>query len=75
LIEVRDLQKSYGDLVAVNRVSFAVGAGTVFGLLGPNGAGKSTTISCLSGLLRPTAGSIRIGGFDMAGDAVKAKAS
>jgi ABC-2 type transport system ATP-binding protein len=75
LIEVRDLQKTYGDLVAVNRVSFAVGAGTVFGLLGPNGAGKSTTISCLSGLLRPTAGSITIGGFDMAGDAVRAKAS
>jgi len=75
LIEVRDLQKSYGDLVAVNRVSFSAGAGTVFGLLGPNGAGKSTTISCLSGLLRPTAGSITIAGFDIAGEAVKAKAS
>ena len=75
MIEVRDLQKSYGDLVAVNHVSFSAGAGTVFGLLGPNGAGKSTTISCLSGLLRPTAGSITIGGFDIAGEAVKAKAS
>ena len=75
MIEVRGLQKSYGDLVAVNCVSFAAGAGTVFGLLGPNGAGKSTTISCLSGLLRPTAGSITIGGFDIAGEAVKAKAS
>ena len=75
MIEVRDLQKSYGDLVAVNRVSFSAGSGTVFGLLGPNGAGKSTTISCLSGLLKPTAGSITIGGFDMARDAVKAKAS
>ena len=75
MIEVRDLQKSYGDLVAVNRVSFSAGAGTVFGLLGPNGAGKSTVINCLSGLLRPTAGAVTIGGFDMAGDAVKAKAS
>ena len=75
MFKVRDLQKSYGDLVAVNRVSFAAGAGTVFGLLGPNGAGKSTTISCLSGLLKPTAGSITIGGFDMTRDAVKAKAS
>ena len=75
MIEVRDLQKSYGDLVAVNHVSFSAGAGTVFGLLGPNGAGKSTTINCLSGLLRPTAGSITIGGFDIAGEAVKAKAS
>jgi ABC-2 type transport system ATP-binding protein len=75
LIEVRDLQKSYGDLVAVNRVSFSASAGTVFGLLGPNGAGKSTTISCLSGLLKPTAGSIKLGGFDMSSEAVKAKAS
>jgi len=75
LIEVRDLQKSYGDLVAVDRVSFSARPGTVFGLLGPNGAGKSTTISCLSGLLKPTAGSITVGGFDMASDAVKAKAT
>ncbi len=75
MIEVKDLQKSYGDMVAVNRVSFSANAGTVFGLLGPNGAGKSTTISCLSGLLKPTAGSIRVGGFDMSSDAVKAKAS
>jgi ABC-2 type transport system ATP-binding protein len=75
LIEVRDLQKSYGDLIAVNRISFSAAAGTVFGLLGPNGAGKSTTISCLSGLLKPTAGTIRVGGFDLARDAVKAKSS
>jgi len=75
LIEVRDLQKSYGDLIAVNRVSFSARPGTVFGLLGPNGAGKSTTISCISGLLKPTAGTIRVGGFDLAGDAVKAKSS
>ena len=75
MIEVRDLQKSYGDLVAVDRVSFSARAGTVFGLLGPNGAGKSTTISCLSGLLKPTAGSIMVGGFDIVSDAVKAKAS
>ena len=75
MIEVRDLQKSYGDLIAVDRVSFSARQGTVFGLLGPNGAGKSTTISCLSGLLKPTAGSIRVGGFDLSSDAVKAKAS
>lgn len=73
MIEISDLQKSYGDLVAVDHVSFSAEPGTVFGLLGPNGAGKSTTISCLSGLLKPTAGSIRIGGFDIASEAVKAK--
>ena len=75
MIEVRNLQKSYADLVAVDRVSFSAKPGTVFGLLGPNGAGKSTTISCISGLLKPTAGSITVGGFDMASDAVKAKAT
>lgn len=75
MIEVKDLQKSYGDLVAVDHVSFSAGAGRVFGLLGPNGAGKSTTISCLSGLLKPTAGSVWVGGFDLSRDAVKAKAS
>ncbi len=75
MIEVRDLQKTYGDLMAVNQVSFSVKPGTVFGLLGPNGAGKSTTISCLSGLLKPTAGSIMVDGFDLASHAVKAKAS
>ena len=75
MIEINELQKSYGDLVAVDRISFSAGKGSVFGLLGPNGAGKSTTISCLSGLLKPTAGSIRVGGFDMSTEAVKAKAS
>ena len=75
MIEVRDLQKSYGDLVAVDRVSFSARAGKVFGLLGPNGAGKSTTISCLSGLLKPTAGSVSVGGFDVSSEAVKAKTS
>ena len=75
LIEVRDLQKSYGDLVAVDRITFSAYAGTVFGLLGPNGAGKSTTISCLSGLLKPTGGSIHVGGFDVAANPVKAKSS
>lgn len=75
MIEVRDLQKSFSDLVAVDRVSFSASAGTVFGLLGPNGAGKSTTISILSGLLKPTAGSVSVGGYDISSDAVKAKAS
>ena len=75
MIKVSNLQKSYGDLVAVDQVSFSAEAGTVFGLLGPNGAGKSTTISCISGLLKPTGGSISVGGFDMNGAAVKAKAS
>jgi ABC-2 type transport system ATP-binding protein len=75
LIEVKGLQKSYGDLVAVDRVSFSANPGAVFGFLGPNGAGKSTTINCLSGLLKPTAGTVSVGGFDLSVDAVKAKAN
>src|SRR2546425_425548 len=65
MIEVDDLRKQYGDLVAVGGVSFRVEPGTIFGLLGPNGAGKSTTIGCISGLLRPTSGRIRVLGHDV----------
>jgi ABC-2 type transport system ATP-binding protein len=52
------LTKRYGDVVAVESLSFTVPAGTFFGFLGPNGSGKSTTIGCLTGLLDPTAGSV-----------------
>jgi ABC-2 type transport system ATP-binding protein len=63
-IEVEHLTKRFGDFVAVDDVSFAVETGEVFGWLGPNGAGKTTTIRILLGLLRPTAGSARVLGFD-----------
>jgi ABC-2 type transport system ATP-binding protein len=68
LIEVERLRKQYGDLVAVDDVSFTAQPGEIFGLLGPNGAGKSTTIGCISGLLRPGAGRIRILGHDVTSD-------
>ena len=64
-IEVRELVKKYGDLVAVDHVSFEVGAREIFGFLGPNGAGKSTTIKMLVTLLRPTAGHALIAGHDV----------
>ncbi len=73
MIEVQDLRKTYGDLVAVDGVSFTAEGGAVFGLLGPNGAGKSTTIGCISGLLRPTAGSVRVLGIDVVGDGREAR--
>ncbi len=65
MIEVDGLRKQYGDLVAVDGVGFSAGEGKIFGLLGPNGAGKSTTISCMSGLLTPTDGRVRIMGHDI----------
>ena len=58
MIDVQDLRKQYGDLVAVNDVSFTADRGRIFGLLGPNGAGKTTTIGCISGLLKPTSGRV-----------------
>ncbi|MDH3645737.1 MAG: ATP-binding cassette domain-containing protein [Gammaproteobacteria bacterium] len=75
MIKVRELQKSYGDFLAVKKISFSAGEATVFGLLGPNGAGKSTAINCISGLLKPTAGTIEVGGFNVVTQAVKAKTS
>jgi len=75
LIEVRKLQKSYGDFPAVKGVSFSARRAAVFGLLGPNGAGKSTAINCIAGLLKPTAGIIEVGGFNVVTHGVKAKGS
>jgi ABC-2 type transport system ATP-binding protein len=67
-IEVDDLAKTYGEVEAVRGVSFTVARGEVFGFLGPNGAGKSTTINMLCTLARPTSGSARVSGFDVAGE-------
>ena len=66
IIEVDELVKKYGDLVAVDNVSFSVPAGEMFAFLGPNGAGKTTTIKMLTTLLSPTSGKIKINGFDPA---------
>src|SRR5437870_13712344 len=65
IIEVDNLVKKFGELTAVNGISFDVGAGEIFGFLGPNGAGKSTTIKMLATLLPPTSGSARLAGFDV----------
>ena len=66
VIEASDLVKVYGrDTRALDRVSFAVAPGELFGLLGPNGAGKTTTIRILATLLRPTSGTARLAGFDV----------
>jgi ABC-2 type transport system ATP-binding protein len=64
VIEVSNLKKSYGSLIAVDGVSLSIQKGEMFGLLGPNGAGKSTTISIMAGLLKPDSGFAKIGGED-----------
>jgi branched-chain amino acid transport system permease protein len=66
-LEVDEAEKRYGGLVAVNRVSFAVGRGDIVALIGPNGAGKSTTFNLITGVARPTAGRIRFAGREIAG--------
>ncbi len=64
-VEVSELTKRFGSFVAVDRVSFAVAPGEVFGFLGPNGAGKTTTIKMLNGLLAPSSGNGHVAGFDI----------
>jgi ABC-2 type transport system ATP-binding protein len=73
VILVEQLEKSYGEVRAVNGVSFEVPPGEIFGLLGPNGAGKTTTIHCLCGLISPTSGRVRIAGADVQRDRVAAR--
>jgi ABC-2 type transport system ATP-binding protein len=73
MIEVRELVKSFGSFKAVDGVSLRVPSGEIHGFLGPNGAGKTTTIKMMAGLLKPTAGEVRIGGFDMAREPEEAK--
>lgn len=65
VIEVKGLTKKYGELAAVDNISFNVERGEIFGLLGPNGAGKSTTISMLCTITRPTAGTATVNGYDV----------
>lgn len=75
MIEVTELRKQYGGLAAVDCVSFVAERASVFGLLGPNGAGKSTILGCISGLLRPTSGRVRVLGHDVASNGIEARRS
>ena len=68
IIEVKNVKKSYQDIVAVNEITFQVKKGEFFGFLGPNGAGKSTTINMMCTMLKPTSGEICINGFDAVKD-------
>ena len=73
MIEIEELSKDFGSILAVDRLSLHVPRGQLFCFLGPNGAGKTTTIKILTGLLKPTGGVARIAGIDIQQDPVAAK--
>jgi ABC-2 type transport system ATP-binding protein len=73
MIEINNLTKRYGALLAVDNISFSVGPGEVLGFLGPNGAGKSTTMKMITGFLAPTAGKVRVCGHDIEAEPLAAK--
>ena len=75
VIEVADLTKQFGELTAVNHISFQVREGEIFGFLGPNGAGKTTTINMLTTVLRPNGGLARVNGHDVLHDALAVRES
>jgi ABC-2 type transport system ATP-binding protein len=74
-VVVKNLEKRFGSFIAVNRVSFEVRKGEIFGFLGPNGAGKSTTIRMLCGILSPTGGTGTVAGFDVRTEPEKIKSN
>ncbi len=74
-VSVSNLSKRFGEIQAVNNISFSVAAGEIFSLLGPNGAGKSTTISILSGLFYPDSGDAHILGYSILKQGLSARAS
>ena len=73
MVEIENLRKIFGPIVAVDGVSFTIGKGEVLGFLGPNGAGKSTTMKMITGFLTPTTGTVRICGHDVQDEALSAK--
>lgn len=74
MIELTGLSKRYGSFTAVDAIDLFVPKGELFGFLGPNGAGKTTTLRMIAGILRPTAGTVRIAGLDLSKDPMAAKA-
>ncbi len=73
MIKLTNLSKRYGTFTAVNAINLEVPRGELFGFLGPNGAGKTTTLRMIAGILRPTGGTVHIGGVNLAEDPIAAK--
>ncbi len=75
MVDIRQLRKTFGPIVAVDKVSLTVNRGEVLGFLGPNGAGKSTTMKMITGFLTPTKGTVTVNGFDIQDQPIEAKQS
>jgi len=75
MIETHGLTKQFGEFVAVNDINLNVAAGQVFAVLGPNGAGKTTTVRMLTSILKPTAGTARVAGFDVVRQSTQVRAA
>jgi ABC-2 type transport system ATP-binding protein len=73
MLQIQNLTKKFGNKIALDNVSFSLGAGEVFCLIGPNGSGKTTLVKNVGGLLQPTAGSVSVGGFDAVKNPEEAK--
>ena len=73
ILETRDLSRSFGEILAVDRLNLSVAVGEVFGLLGPNGAGKTTAIKMFTTLLKPTSGSAKVAGHDIIKEAMQVR--
>src|SRR5579872_3527984 len=73
-VDIQGLTKQYRDVAAVDNLNLGILSGELFGLLGPNGSGKTTTINCLSGLVKPTKGRMKVAGFDVATEIQKVRA-
>ena len=73
MLNIQNVTRRYGDFVAVSDLSFSVQPGSIFGFIGPNGAGKTTTMKMVCGLIRPSEGTITVGGIDVVKDPLAVK--
>jgi ABC-2 type transport system ATP-binding protein len=73
MIKIENLSKKYGSFTAVDNINLSIGRGTIFCFLGTNGAGKTTTIRMMTGVLQPTSGTVKIGGYDILKNPIEAK--
>src|SRR4030095_1837534 len=73
MIEVQQLTKRYGELTAINNISFSVASGQILGFLGPNGSGKTTTMRIITGFMPASSGTVKVAGFDIFDDSFEAR--